>query len=160
MHFPMDDLGYVEKLIRLHQRPMALVDEDITDSAIRRLAANAGADLEDLFILVRADITTKKPNLEEKYKGNYEKVFQKILDVQLRDKLAEFQSPVRGEEIMEICNIAPCRAVGVIKHNIEEAILDGIIPNEYEQAKDYFLSNKEIWINEVEQTHPDYIKIA
>ena len=155
----MDDLAYVEKLIRMHQRPMALVDEDITDSAIRRLAANAGADLEDLFTLVRADITTKKPNLEEKYKGNYERVFQKILDVQLRDKLAEFQSPVRGEEIMEICNIAPCRAVGVVKHNIEEAILDGFIPNEYEEAKAYFLANKEIWMSEIREETPDWIKL-
>ncbi|MEI6089462.1 MAG: HD domain-containing protein [bacterium] len=160
MRLPMDDLAYVEKLIRMHQRPMALVDEDITDSAIRRLAANAGADLEDLFTLVRADITTKKPNLEEKYKGNYERVFQKILDVQLRDKLAEFQSPVRGEEIMEICNIAPCRAVGVIKHNIEEAILDGFIPNEYEPAKVYFLANKELWMSEIQTATPDWIKPA
>lgn len=160
MHFPMDNLNYVEKLVRLHQRPMSLVDEEVTDSAIRRLAANAGADLEDLFILVRADITTKKPNLEEKYKGNYERVFQKIIDVQLRDKLAEFQSPVRGEEIMEIYNIAPCRAVGVIKHNIEEAILEGIIPNEYEQAKEYFLANKELWMSEIKEVNSDYIKLA
>ncbi len=160
MHFPMDNLDYVEKLIRMHQRPMALVDEEITDSAIRRLAANAGADLEDLFILVRADITTKKPNLEEQYKGNYEKVFQKIIDVQQKDQLREFQSPVRGDDIMEIFAIQPCRAVGVVKHNIEEAILDGIIPNEYEPAKEYFLENKEKWLKEIEDATPDWIKLT
>lgn len=148
MKFPLDNLEYVEKLIRLHQRPMQLVDEEVTDSAIRRLAFQAGDALEDLFTLVRADITTKKPNLTEQYKNNYEKVFQKVIDVQERDKLREFQSPVRGEEIMELCNIEPSKLVGIIKEQIEEAILDGIIPNEYEPAKDYFLNNKDKWIKE------------
>lgn len=148
MKFPLDHLDYVEKLIRLHQRPMQLVDEVVTDSAIRRLAFQAGADLEDLFTLVRADITTKNPNLTEQYRNNYEKVFQKVIDVQERDKLREFQSPVRGEEIMEICNIEPSKLVGFIKEQIEEAILDGLIPNEYEPAKEFFIANKDKWIKE------------
>ncbi len=148
MKFPMDNLPYVEKLIRLHQRPMVLVDDGVTDSAIRRLAAKAGSDLEDLFTLVRADITTRYSEKEEQYKENYEIVFRKILDVQEKDKLREFQSPVRGEEIMEVCNLEPCRAVGVIKTNIEEAILDGIIPNEYEAAQNYFVKNKDKWLQE------------
>lgn len=146
MKFPMEHLDYVEKLIRLHQRPMQLVDEEVTDSAIRRLAVHAGEALEDLFILVRADITTKNPNRSQKYTENYEKVFAKVLEVQAKDKLRDFQSPVRGEEIMRICNLDPSKAVGIIKHNIEEAILEGIIKNDYDEAKDYFLSNKDVWL--------------
>lgn len=146
MKFPMDYLPYVEKLVRLHQRPMHLIDEEITDSAIRRLAAQAGPEIHDLFTLCRADITTKNQEKEKKYKNNYEVVFQKIIDVQEKDQLRAFQSPVRGEEIMEICKIQPSRLVGQIKNEIEEAILEGIIPNEYEAAKDFFLDNKDAWI--------------
>ncbi len=148
MKFPLDFLPYVETLVRLHQRPMSLVDEGISDSAIRRLAFHAGAYLDDLFTLVRADITTKNPNLSEKYKQNYEKVFQKVLFVQEKDRLREFQSPVRGEEIMEICGIEPSKTVGLIKTRIEEAILDGIIPNEYEAARKYFMTHKNAWLKE------------
>ncbi len=151
MKFPMEHLPYVEKLVRLHGRPMSLVDSEVTDSAVRRLAVQAGDALEDLFTLVRADITTKNPNLSEKYKNNYEEVFQKVIDVQERDKLREFQSPVRGEEIMKECNLPPCRAVGYIKENIEEAILEGIIPNEYSDAKLFFKANKKDWLKEAEE---------
>lgn len=148
MKFPMERLSYVEKLVRLHQRPMVLVDDGVTDSAVRRLAVVAGEDLEDLFTLCRADITTKNPKLSDKYRNNYERVFQKVIEVQEKDKLRAFQSPVRGEEIMEICDIKPSRLVGYIKTQIEEAILEGYIPNEYEDAKSYFLQNKDIWIEE------------
>lgn len=146
MKLPLDHQPYVETLVRLHQRPMQLVDEEVTDSAIRRLAVSAGPYLEDLFTLIRADITTKNPNREKKYFNNYEKVFQKVIDVQEKDKLREFQSPVRGEEIMEICKINPSKLVGKIKEEIEEAILEGIIPNEYDDAKKYFLENKDEWL--------------
>lgn len=149
LKLPFDHIEYVERLIRLHQRPMALVDDEITDSAVRRLAFHAGSDLADLFALCRADITTKNPNLTQKYLSNYDKVFQKTQDVQEKDKLREFQSPVRGEEIMEVCGLGPCRAVGYIKNKIEEAILDGLIPNEYEAAKAYFLRAKEGWLDEM-----------
>ena len=149
LKLPMDNLPYVEKLVRLHQRPMALVDDGVTDSAVRRLAVKAGTALEDLFMLCRADITTKNPNLNAKYLANYEKVAQKVMDVQEKDKLREFQSPVRGEEIMEICGLPPSRPVGIIKTNIEEAILEGIIPNEYDNAKQYFLEHKDKWINDL-----------
>jgi putative nucleotidyltransferase with HDIG domain len=148
MKFPLEHLAMVETLVRLHQRPMSLVDEGISDSAIRRLAFHAGEYLDDLFTLVRADITTKNPNLSEKYKQNYEKVFTKVLIVQEKDKLREFQSPVRGEEIMELCGIEPSKTVGLIKSRIEEAILDGLIPNKYEEAKEYFLENKKSWLKE------------
>lgn len=147
---PLEHQDYVEKLVRLHQRPMVLVDDGVTDSAVRRLAVNAGDALSDLFTLCKADITTKNPKLEVQYLNNYDAVLQKILEVQEKDKLREFQSPVRGEEIMQYCRLAPCKAVGIIKSNIEEAILDGIIPNEYDAAKEYFENNIEKWMNEVE----------
>lgn len=146
LKLPMDNLPYVEKLVRLHQRPMTLLDEEVTDSAIRRLAVAAGDALEDLFALCRADITTKNPKRAEKYLRNYDVVFQKIKDVQERDQLRAFQSPVRGEEIMEICNIQPSRAVGFIKTAIEEAILEGFIPNDYTEAKEYLLTHKDEWL--------------
>lgn len=143
MKFPMDNSKYVATLVRLHQRPMALVSEGVTDSAIRRLIVQAGETLEDLFMLCRADITSKNPKLVQKYLTNYEVVNQKVMEVEDKDKLRAFQSPVRGEEIMELCNLKPSQAVGMIKSAIEEAILDGIIPNDYDAAKQYLLENKE-----------------
>lgn len=148
---PLEHEEYVERLIRLHQRPMVLVSEGVTDSAVRRLAFQAGDALEDLFMLCSADITTNNPKLTAKYLSNYDKVAEKVLDVQERDKLREFQSPVRGEEIMEICSIEPSRSVGYIKTHIEEAILDGLIPNEYEPAREYFLAHKDAWLAEAEE---------
>ncbi len=151
MKLPLEHQEYVEKLVRLHQRPMALVNDDVTDSAIRRLAVAAGDTLEDLFDLCRADITTKNPNLGEQYRNNYEHVFNKVIEIQDKDKLREFQSPVRGEEIMQLCGIPPSRLVGYIKSNIEEAILEGDIPNEYESAKEYFLEYKDKWIQKYDE---------
>ncbi len=150
MKLPLEKLDYVQRLVRLHQRPMALVDDKITDSAIRRLAFEAGDALEDLFTLCKADITTKNPNLSKKYLSNYEKVTRKVIEVQEKDKLREFQSPVRGEEIMQICNLEPSKAVGFIKKSIEEAILDGIIPNDYEAAKRYMLEHLDEWMKIIE----------
>lgn len=155
LKLPLQHLEYVETLVRLHQRPMALVDDDVTDSAIRRLIVQAGDALEDLFTLCRADITTKNIAAAQRYLANYDRVYQKTLDVRERDALRAFQSPVRGEEIMEICGIPPSRAVGVIKTAIEEAILDGIIPNEYEAAKAYFLANKEAWLAEAQHVEQE-----
>ncbi|MFH1052538.1 MAG: HD domain-containing protein [bacterium] len=149
MKLPLDNLAYVEKLVRLHQRPMALVDDGVTDSAIRRLAYHAGDALEDLFLLCRADITTKDISKSKQYMRNYDKVTAKVIQVQEKDKLREFQSPVRGEEIMEICGLEPSRAVGILKTAIEEAILDGIIPNEYDEAKAYLIANRETWLNKI-----------
>lgn len=148
LKLPMQHLDYVEKLVRLHQRPMTLVEEHITDSALRRLAAYAGNDLEDLLTLCKADITTRSQKKVARYLRNYEIVKQKIIEVQEKDKLKEFQSPVRGETIMEVCNISPSRLVGFIKLKIEEAILEGIIPNNYEESYQYFMENKNVWIEE------------
>lgn len=149
LKLPLEHIPYVQTLVRLHQRPMILVDDIISDSAIRRLAVQAGSSLNDLFTLCKADITTKNPNLTQQYLNNYDIVLNKILEVQEKDKLREFQSPVRGEEIMELCNLAPCKAVGIIKSNIEEAILDGIISNDYELAKNYFLQNIDDWLQKI-----------
>ncbi len=137
MKLPMNKLPYIEKLIRLHLRPIALVDDTVTDSAIRRLIVQAGEDLEDLITLCRADITSKNPKKVSRYLNNYEKVMERVREVEEKDKLRAFQSPVRGDEIMKICNIPPSKKVGEIKSAIEEAILEGIIKNDYNEALDY-----------------------
>ena len=107
LKLPMAPLDYVTKLVRMHLRPMALVDEGVTDSAVRRLIVDAGDDLEDLFMLCRADITSKNPKLVKQYLANYDRVWEKVLAVREKDTLRAFQSPVRGEEIMEICGYRP-----------------------------------------------------
>jgi len=137
MKLPYDKLPYVEKLVRLHLRPIALAEENVTDSAIRRLIFEAGDDIEDLLTLCRSDITSKDPDKVSKFLGNFDRVEKRIAEVEERDNIRNFQSPIRGEEIMKICNLTPSREVGIIKKKIEEAILDGIIPNEYEAALDY-----------------------
>ncbi|MBI5807190.1 MAG: HD domain-containing protein [Ignavibacteriales bacterium] len=152
MKLPLNKLDYIEKLVRLHLRPIALVDEEVTDSAIRRLIVTADEDLDDLITLCRADITSKNPNKVTKYLENYEIVMQKVKDVRERDKLRAFQSPVRGEEIMKICNIPPSKLVGEIKTAIEEAILDGKIGNNYEEAFRYFMLIKEEYLKKISTT--------
>jgi len=143
MKLPLTKLEYIEKLIRLHLRPIALVDEIVTDSAIRRLIVAADEDLEDLITLCRADITSKNPAKVNRYLENYEIVMQKVRDVKERDQLRAFQSPVRGEEIMSVCGIKPSKLVGDIKTAIEDAILEGIIGNNYEEAFAYFIQIKD-----------------
>ncbi|MBA4406033.1 tRNA nucleotidyltransferase [bacterium] len=147
LKLPLTRLDYIKKLVRLHLRPIALVDEEVTDSAIRRLIISADEDLDDLITLCRADITSKNPSKVSKYLENYEIVMQKVKDVRERDQLRAFQSPVRGEEIMKICNIPPSRLVGEIKTAIEEAILDGKIANNYEEAFQYLMVIKDDFIN-------------
>ncbi|MCU7494260.1 MAG: HD domain-containing protein [Ignavibacteria bacterium] len=143
LRLPLTKLEYVTKLIRLHLRPIALVDEEVTDSAIRRLIVAAGEDLEDLITLCRADITSKNIKKVSRYLANYEKVMNKVRDVKEKDRLRAFQSPVRGEEIMQICNLKPSKKVGEIKKAIEDAILDGKIGNSYQEAYDYLMKIKE-----------------
>lgn len=148
LKLPLNKLGYIQKLIRLHLRPIALVDEQVTDSAIRRLIVEADEDLDDLITLCRADITSKNPAKVNRYLENYEIVMSKVREVLEKDKLRAFQSPVRGEEIMKVCNIQPSKKVGEIKKAIEEAILDGKISNNYEEAFNYFLSIKDEFLND------------
>lgn len=147
MKLPLTSLEYIEKLVRLHLRPIALVDEEVTDSAIRRLIVSADEYLDDLIALCRADITSKNPSKVSKYLENYEIVMQKVKDVRERDHLRAFQSPVRGEEIMKVCNIPPSKLVGQIKTAIEEAILDGKIANNYEEAFKYLIRIKDDFRN-------------
>ena len=143
MKLPYNKIEYVEKLVRLHLRPIALAKEEVTDSAIRRLIVSAGEDLGDLIILCRADITSKNQEKVSRYLENYEKVMKKVWKVEDKDKLRAFQSPVNGEEIMRICNLTPSRKVGEIKSAIEEAILDGKIGNNYDEALIYLMEIKD-----------------
>jgi tRNA nucleotidyltransferase/poly(A) polymerase len=142
MKLPNSKLEYVRKLVRLHLRPIALISDSVTDSAIRRFVVALGDDLEDMITLCRADITSKNPNKVTRYLSNYDKVMEKVRDVKERDKLREFQSPVHGEEIMNVFNIPPSRKVGDIKTAIEEAILEGEIGNNYEEAFAYMMKIK------------------
>ena len=147
LKLPLTKLEYVEKLIRLHLRPIALAKEEVTDSAIRRLIVSAGEDLEDLITLCRADITSKNMEKVSKYLDNYERVMKKVWEVEEKDKLRVFQSPVRGEEIMKLCNLKPSKKVGEIKSAIEDAILDGKIGNNYEEAYQYLISIKDSFLD-------------
>ena len=148
MKLPFNKLSYVEKLIRLHLRPIALAKEEVTDSAVRRLIVSAEDDLEDLITLCRADITSKNPSKVNKYLQNYDNVMKKVVDVRTRDKFRAFQSPVRGDTIMQVCNIKPSKKVGEIKRAIEDAILDGKIDNNYEEAYDYLLMIKNDYLKD------------
>jgi putative nucleotidyltransferase with HDIG domain len=149
LRYPSEIIKLTQKLIRLHMRPVNLVSEEVTDSAIRRLMFQAGEDLERLLILCRADITSGNPSKVKLYLQNFDYMVERMKEVEAKDKIRAFQSPLRGEEIMELCNIPPSPKVGYIKSAIEKAILEGEIPNDYDSAKEYFLKNKDNWLNEI-----------
>lgn len=132
-----EKMRYVQKLVALHHRPKALAEDGVTDSAIRRLIVDAGDDLEDLFTLCRADMTTRFAEKIALYKSNLNKVQQLVKEVEERDELRNWQPPITGEMIMETFNLQPCKEVGLIKNQIREAILDGKIKNDYSEAFAY-----------------------
>jgi poly(A) polymerase len=143
MKYPLQTIDYVKKLIRLHLRPMALVSDEVTDSAIRRLLVLAGDDFDDLMLLCRADITSKNPERVKKYLHNYEIVLAKAIDLEQRDCLRAFKSPVDGHEIMQLFKLQEGPQIGKIKKFIEESILDGEVANDHDQALAYLLQHKD-----------------
>ncbi len=135
-----EEMRYVEKLVMLHMRPIILAEDVVTDSAVRRLLFEAGDDIDDLMLLCNADITTRNEEKQRRHRSNFELVKRKLVELEERDRIRNFQPPVSGEDIMTTFGIGPCREIGIIKDTIKDAILDGQIPNERDAAWQMMLS--------------------
>ncbi|PPK93657.1 putative nucleotidyltransferase with HDIG domain [Nonlabens xylanidelens] len=140
LKMPLNDkMKFVQQMVRMSSRPIAVIDESATDSAVRRLVHDAGEHIEDLMILCEADITTKNPRRFKQYHANFQQVRDKIVEVEERDHVRNFQPPVTGEEIMLAFDLKPCKEIGIIKTAIKDSILDGVIPNEHDAAYQFML---------------------
>ena len=151
MKLPLDErMEYVEKLVSLHMRPIAIADDEVTDSAVRRLLFEAGNDIEDLMTLCEADITSKNIQKKKHFLENFRLVREKLEDLTARDNYRNWHNPISGDEIMNTFGLGPCREIGVLKQAVKDAIWNSEIPNDYESAHGYMIKKaREMGLKEI-----------